>query len=332
MGFIQGYPKFKALLASGAPAVGYKLQSYLAGTSTPEPTFTDQTEGAQNANPTILDGNGEASIWLKPTVAYKLVLKTDADVVVWTLDGINTKQGGYFTALSVTTLSASGQITSTVVTGTAPLVIASTTKVANLNADLLDGKQWDTPDPIGAVTPSTGKFTTLRATAATVLETTADIIGLITHNANRILAAFGFQHTADPLVQIFGSVGKWTQGYMTEEILLSTSGTTTDSAANLLPANSVIEGVTAEVTQTITTATDWKLGDATTAGRFTVAQSGAQLTDGAQVVGLVHRDPSVVSAAGPQQAAAAKLRITTTGTPGAGRILVTVFYSQFAAS
>ena len=34
----------------------------------------------------------------------------------------------------------SGQITSTVVTGTAPLVIASTTLVGNLNADLLDGQ------------------------------------------------------------------------------------------------------------------------------------------------------------------------------------------------
>jgi hypothetical protein len=34
----------------------------------------------------------------------------------------------------------SGQITSTVTTGTAPLVVASTTKVANLNADLLDGE------------------------------------------------------------------------------------------------------------------------------------------------------------------------------------------------
>lgn len=36
------------------------------------------------------------------------------------------------------TVAASGQITSTVSTGSAPLVIASTTKVTNLNADLLD--------------------------------------------------------------------------------------------------------------------------------------------------------------------------------------------------
>lgn len=38
----------------------------------------------------------------------------------------------------VTTLAASGVVTSTLATGTAPFTVASTTKVANLNADLLD--------------------------------------------------------------------------------------------------------------------------------------------------------------------------------------------------
>lgn len=42
-------------------------------------------------------------------------------------------------ALSVATVAASGQITSTVTTGTAPFVIASTTEVANLNAAKLQG-------------------------------------------------------------------------------------------------------------------------------------------------------------------------------------------------
>lgn len=39
---------------------------------------------------------------------------------------------------SITTISMSSQLTSTLATGTAPFVIASTTKVANLNVDLLD--------------------------------------------------------------------------------------------------------------------------------------------------------------------------------------------------
>ena len=43
------------------------------------------------------------------------------------------------TSLSATTVNATGQIISKVTTGTPPLVVASTTRVANLNADLLDG-------------------------------------------------------------------------------------------------------------------------------------------------------------------------------------------------
>ena len=64
-----------------------------------------------------------------------------------------------------TTVSASGVITSTVSTGTAPLTIASTTKVSNLNVDLLDGADWASPSAIGTGTAAAGTFTTLTATA-----------------------------------------------------------------------------------------------------------------------------------------------------------------------
>jgi hypothetical protein len=47
------------------------------------------------------------------------------------------------------TVSASGQITSTVSTGTAPLVIASTTQVDNLNAEYLGGSTAADFDPAG---------------------------------------------------------------------------------------------------------------------------------------------------------------------------------------
>jgi hypothetical protein len=62
---------------------------------------------------------------------------------------------------SFTTLTVSGQITSSLATGTAPLVIASTTKVANLNVDLLDGTDWRAPGVIGGTTPAAAAFTTL---------------------------------------------------------------------------------------------------------------------------------------------------------------------------
>lgn len=65
------------------------------------------------------------------------LVATTADINGGTIDGA-TIGGATPAASAFTTVSASGQITSTVTTGTAPLVIASTTKVANLNADILD--------------------------------------------------------------------------------------------------------------------------------------------------------------------------------------------------
>lgn len=76
---------------------------------------------------------------------------------------------------SFTTLTASGQITSSIATGTAPLVIASTTKVANLNVDLLDGTDWNAPGTIGGGTPGPATFTTVTATGAIVGATTGKI-------------------------------------------------------------------------------------------------------------------------------------------------------------
>jgi hypothetical protein len=63
--------------------------------------------------------------------------------------------------VAATTITASGQITSTVTTGTAPFVVASTTNVANLNASSLSGATFASPGAIGSGTPSTGLFTTV---------------------------------------------------------------------------------------------------------------------------------------------------------------------------
>lgn len=58
---------------SGAPAIGFKLYTYEAGTNTKQPTWTDSTQGTENANPLTLDANGGANVWGDPTTPYKLV-------------------------------------------------------------------------------------------------------------------------------------------------------------------------------------------------------------------------------------------------------------------
>lgn len=73
--------------------------------------------------------------------------------------------GGTPSTGAFTTISASGQITSTVSTGSAPFVVASTTNVANLNASALGGATFAAPGAIGGGTPSTGAFTTVTGTS-----------------------------------------------------------------------------------------------------------------------------------------------------------------------
>ena len=114
-----------------------------------------------------------------------------------------------------------------------------------------------------------------------------------------------------------------------EEVTLSTGGATTDSTTNLLPALSLILYVGARVTTTITTATDWKLGDASTADRFTAANS--TMTAGTTDNSKFQWDPSKAAGYAPWQAAAAKIRIATTGTPGAGKIRLSVIALTFNA-
>src|ERR1700704_3835404 len=73
-------------------------------------------------------------------------------------------------AATGTSLNITGQYTSTLATGTPPLVVSSTTNVPNLNASTLSGKTHADPGPIGSGTPSTGAFTTLSATGLEVVK------------------------------------------------------------------------------------------------------------------------------------------------------------------
>ena len=79
--------KFSATTDAGDPASGFKLYTYASGTTTPLATYTDSTGLSSNTNPVVLNSRGEASVWLG-TSAYTFVLKTAADVTVWTVDGI----------------------------------------------------------------------------------------------------------------------------------------------------------------------------------------------------------------------------------------------------
>ena len=77
---------------NGVPYAGGFLWQYLAGTVTPQTTFTDNTAGIPNANPITLDAAGRVpsnvDIWFSGGVAYKFELRSAAGVVVDTKDNL----------------------------------------------------------------------------------------------------------------------------------------------------------------------------------------------------------------------------------------------------
>jgi hypothetical protein len=75
--------------SNGDPLAGGKVYSYIAGTSTPLATYTDDTEDTPNTNPVILDANGEASIWVKGAY-YKFIVTDANDVTITTVDNVTT--------------------------------------------------------------------------------------------------------------------------------------------------------------------------------------------------------------------------------------------------
>lgn len=80
---------------AGVPLAAGLLYTYLAGTSTPEPTYlaADLTVPNQNTNPIVLDAAGRCTIFLDAT-SYKFILKTSAGVTVWSQDNVAAVNAG----------------------------------------------------------------------------------------------------------------------------------------------------------------------------------------------------------------------------------------------
>lgn len=77
--------------SSGNPLTGGKIYTYLAGTTTPYPTYTNINGNVAHTNPIILDSAGRVpsgEIWLSTGVGYKFVLNNSADVLIATYDNI----------------------------------------------------------------------------------------------------------------------------------------------------------------------------------------------------------------------------------------------------
>lgn len=77
--------------ASGQVLAGGKINTYVAGDSVPQATYTDNTGGTPNPNPIILNSNGRVPnpIWLTAQVTYRFVVTDSNNNVITTLDNIS---------------------------------------------------------------------------------------------------------------------------------------------------------------------------------------------------------------------------------------------------
>lgn len=106
---------------NGTPLTGGKLYSYVAGTTTPQATYTSASGATAHTNPVILDSGGRVpggEIWLTDGLQYKFVLRTSTDVLIGTYDnlvGVNSNFVNFLTDTEVQTATA-GQTVFTLTT------------------------------------------------------------------------------------------------------------------------------------------------------------------------------------------------------------------------
>jgi hypothetical protein len=76
---------------NGVPLSGGLIYTYIAGTTTPAPTYTSGSGVVANTNPIVLDAAGRppAEIWLNGNYSYKFVLQTSLNVLIWTMDNLS---------------------------------------------------------------------------------------------------------------------------------------------------------------------------------------------------------------------------------------------------
>jgi hypothetical protein len=76
---------------NGAPAVGYTVESYAAGSSTALATYTDSTGATPNAASVTLNAAGlnpAGQFWLTSGLAYKFIVKDADGATVQTVNGV----------------------------------------------------------------------------------------------------------------------------------------------------------------------------------------------------------------------------------------------------
>lgn len=80
-------PRLQFLDVNGKPLAGGLVFTYVAGTTTPQASYTDSSGTILNSNPIVLDAGGFATIWLA-ALSYKIVVQNSLSVQQWMVDSV----------------------------------------------------------------------------------------------------------------------------------------------------------------------------------------------------------------------------------------------------
>jgi len=140
----------------------------------------------------------------------------------------------------------SGELFSTVATGTPPISVVSTTQVPNLNVSELEGCTWESPCSIGSTTPNTAHFTSVvinteltlggsNVTSIKGLDTALYTAGTIAGGAGNSLCtdANGSATTSGCVTSGFTSVATGTNGSVCSTT--TTNGSTCNTTVTISP-------------------------------------------------------------------------------------------------
>lgn len=87
-------PRWQHVGPDGRPAVGAKLYTYVSGTSTPKPVYSDAGLTIAYTNPILADDRGAFPPMFTDGGDYKTVIEDAAGGVIWTDDPVSGTQGG----------------------------------------------------------------------------------------------------------------------------------------------------------------------------------------------------------------------------------------------
>jgi len=91
---------------SGNPLASGKVYTYKAGTTTDKAVYTDSAGATPETNPVILDSNGRKQVYASGS--YKFVVKTSADVTLYTLDNLFFETNYATTIAEISALNSAG--------------------------------------------------------------------------------------------------------------------------------------------------------------------------------------------------------------------------------